>query len=200
VGGREVRDHLLDGTFVAIDVETTGFDVEHAEIIDIGAVRVEGGIITESFSSLVDPGFFIPQRIKELTGITNAMIVGSPGIKEVLPRFLDFVGDSIIVGHNVYQDIKFINKYTRTWLGYRFKRPHICTLQLSRRVLPELKAYSLKEVADHLGIHYDRLHRALDDATTTANLFLALLGILWERYGIDDYFSIRRLAKTGRFA
>jgi len=198
VGGNEVRDHLLDGCFVAIDVETTGFDSNHAEIIDIGAVRVEGGIITDSFSSLVDPGFFIPDRIRELTGITNAMIVGSPRIGEVLPEFLDFIGDSIVVGHNVRQDIKFLTKYTRVYTGTKFRKPHICTLQLSRKLLPDLGKYSLKEVADHLGIEYERLHRALHDASVTAQVFLKLISILWNCYGIDDYFSIKRLTKTGR--
>ncbi|WP_457601487.1 3'-5' exonuclease, partial [Hydrogenivirga sp.] len=116
-----MNEHLLDSTFVVIDVETTGFDVNHAEIIDIGAVRVEGGIITDTFSSLIDPGFFIPDRIKELTGITNAMVVGSPKMREVLPEFMDFIGEDIIVGHHITQDIKFIDKYTRLYMKSKFK-------------------------------------------------------------------------------
>ena len=193
-----MKDHLLDGTFVVIDIEATGFDVNHAEIIDVGAVRVEGGIITETFSSLVDPGFFIPDRRKDLTGITNAMLVGSPKIREVLPRFMEFIGDNIIVGHNVSQDIKFIDKYTRIYRGERFRRPYICTLELSRRLLPNLPGHSLKDLADYFGIDYSRLHRALEDALVTAHVFLELLKFLWSNYGIDDYFSIKRLAKTGR--
>ena len=193
-----MKEHLLDSTFVAIDVETTGFDVNHAEIIDIGAVRVEGSIITETFSSLIDPGFFIPDRIKELTGITNAMLVGSPKMREVLPRFMDFIGDSIIVGHHVSQDIKFIDKYTRLYGEGKFRRPYICTLELSRKLLPSLPRHSLKEMADYFSVNYSRLHRALDDALITAQVFLELLNLLWSNYGIGDYFSIKRLAKTGR--
>ncbi len=193
-----MRDHLLDGTFVAIDVETTGFDIKNAEIIDLGAVRVEGGIITETFSTLVDPGFFIPDHIKELTGITNAMIVGSPKIEEVLPEFMEFIGDSILVGHNINQDLRFLGKYSHLIPGARLKKPCICTLQLSRKLLPRLPSYSLKDVADSLGIGYRRLHRALDDAKVTAYVFLELLNMLWNNYGIDDYFSIKRLSKTGR--
>ncbi len=193
-----MKEHLLDSTFVVIDVEATGFDVNYAEIIDVGAVRVEGGIITETFSSLVDPGFFIPDRVKELTGITNAMLVGSPKITTVLPQLMDFIGDSIVVGHNIIQDIRFIDKYTRIYMKKKFKRPYICTLQLSRKLLPSLPKHSLKDLADYFGIHYERLHRALDDALITAHVFLELLNLLWSNYGIGDYFSIKRLAKTGR--
>jgi len=194
-----MREHLLDSVFVVIDLETTGFDARKSEIIDVGAVRVEGGVITETFSSLVDPGFFIPERIRELTGITNAMLVGSPKINRVLPELLEFIGDSIVVGHNVSQDIKFIDKYTRLYYGEKFRRPHICTLQLSRKLLPNLTKHSLKDIADYFGIRYDRLHRALEDALTTAEVFLKLLNLLWSNYGIGDYFSIKRLSKTGRF-
>ncbi len=194
-----MREHLLDSVFVVIDLETTGFDVNHAEIIDVGAVKVEGGVITETFSSLVDPGFFIPERVKRLTGITNAMLVGSPKITDVLPQLIDFISDSVVVGHHVSQDIKFINKYTKMYMRMKFRRPFICTLQLSRKLLPSLPKHSLKDVADYLGIEYRRLHRALDDALVTAEVFLKLLNLLWSDYGIGDYFSIKRLAKTGRF-
>ncbi len=193
-----MKEHLLDSCFVAIDLETTGFDVNRAEVIDIGAVRVEGGIITETFSTLVDPGFFISDRIKELTGITNAMIVGSPKIEEVLPELMDFIGDSILVGHNIKQDVKFIDKYTRIYMKERFRRPTVCTLELTRKLLPSMPKHSLKDVADYFGISYTRLHRALADATVTAHVFIELLNLLWSNYGIGDYFSINRLAKTGR--
>jgi len=189
-----MREHLLDSTFVVIDVETTGFDVNYAEVIDIGAVRVEGGIITDTFSTLVDPGFFIPERIKELTGITNAMVVGSPKMEEVLPKFLKFIGNDLIVGHHITQDIKFIDKYTRLYLKKRFKRPYICTLQLSRKVLPGLESHSLKSLAQYFGIDHDRPHRALNDALITAEVFIHLLNLLWNNYGIGDYFSIKTLS------
>jgi len=193
-----MKDHLLDSSFVVIDVEATGFDVSRAEIIDVGAVRVEGGVVTETFSTLVDPGFFIPERIRNLTGITNAMLVGRPRMSKVLPQLLEFVGDSILVGHNVLQDIRFIDKYTRAYKGEKFRRPYICTLQLSRKLLPSLRKHSLKDVADYLGIHYTRLHRALEDAVITAQVFMVLLDVLWSNYGIGDYFSIKRISGAGR--
>ncbi|RUM28472.1 MAG: DNA polymerase III subunit epsilon [Aquifex sp.] len=193
-----MRDNLLDSTFVVIDVEATGFDVERADIIDIAAVRVEGGIITEKFSTLVYPGYFIPERIKELTGITNAMLVGQPTIKSVLPEFLEFVGDNIVVGHFVEQDIKFINKYTKLYYNRKFKNPSLCTLKLSRKLFPNLEKYSLKSIADTLGLETNGVHRALKDATLTAEIFLRILEELWNKYGIGDYYALKRLEK-GRF-
>ncbi len=193
-----MKEHLLDSSFVVIDLETTGFDVNNAEIIDIGAVRVEGGIITDTFSSLVNPGFFIPERIRSLTGITNAMLVGNPKIEEVLPRFIAFLKEDIVVGHNVVQDLRFIDKYTRIYMKKKFKRPYVCTLQLSRKVLPDLESHSLQSLAHYFGIENPNPHRALSDALITAHVFLRLLELLWNNYGIGDYYSITRLAKTRR--
>lgn len=191
-----MRENLLDSTFVVIDLETTGFNPERAEVIDIAAVRVEGGIITDRFSSLVYPGFFIPDRIKELTGITNAMLIGQPRIEEVFPQFLEFIGDSILVGHFVEQDIRFLDKYYRRLYGKRFKRPTLCTLKLSRKLFPELKKYSLESLSDFFGYETNGIHRALKDAELTAHIFLRILNELWNKYGIGDYLSIKKLEKS----
>lgn len=193
-----MRENLLDSTFVVIDLETTGFDVNRSEVIDIAAVRVEGGIITEKFSSLVYPGFFIPERIKELTGITNAMLIGQPSIEEVFPRFLDFIGDNILVGHFIEQDLKFLDKYSKQLYGKKFRRPTLCTLKLSKKIFPNLKKYSLENLSDFFGYETNGIHRALKDAELTAKIFLKMLNYLWNQYGIGDYYSLKRLEK-GRF-
>ncbi|GBC88113.1 DNA polymerase III PolC-type [bacterium HR13] len=191
-----MKEILLESTFVSIDIETTGFDEESSDIIEIACVRVEGCIITDRFSTLVNPGYLLPDRIVKLTGITNAMIVGKPNIYEVLPHFLRFVGDSIIVGHHVEKDMAFIDKAYRVLYGKKFKHPHICTLSLARNILPDLKRYSLKDLADHFNIRYRRLHRALDDAETTAYLFIELLNLLWNHLRVGDYLGIKRLSKA----
>ncbi|QID33124.1 3'-5' exonuclease [Pampinifervens florentissimum] len=190
-----MREILLESTFVSIDVEATGVDPSKSEIIEIACVRVEGGVITERFSSLVYPGYPLPQRITDLTGITNAMLVGKPKMEEVLPKFLKFVGDSVIVAHRVEKDIAFIDKYYRQLYGKRFRHPHICTLNLAKNILPDLKKYSLKDLADYFGIEYKRIHRAMDDAQITALVFLELLKLLWHRLGIGDYLGIKKLSK-----
>ncbi len=190
-----MREILLESTFVSIDVEATGVDPLKSDIIEIACVRVEGGVITERFSSLVYPGYPLPQRITDLTGITNAMLVGKPKMEDVLPKFLRFVGDSVIVAHRVEKDIAFIDKYYRQLYGKRFRHPHICTLNLAKNILPELRRYSLKDLADYFGIEYRRIHRAMDDAQTTALVFLELLKLLWHRLGIGDYLGVKRLSK-----
>lgn len=190
-----MRELLLESTFVSFDVEATGVDPNKSDIIEIACVRVEGGIITERFSTLVNPGYTLPARITELTGITNAMLVGKPSMEEVLPKFLRFVGDSVLVAHRVEKDIAFIDKYYRRLYGKRFRPPHICTFHLARNVLPNLKKYTLKDLADYLGIEYGRVHRATDDAQTTALVFLELLRILWNRLGIGEYLEVKKLSK-----
>ncbi|MFN3264614.1 MAG: PolC-type DNA polymerase III, partial [Aquificaceae bacterium] len=163
-----MKEILLESTFVSIDVEATGVDPSKSEVIEIACVRVEGGVITERFSSLVNPGYPLPQRITDLTGITNAMLVGKPRMEEVMPKFLRFVGDSVIVAHRVEKDIAFIDKYYRQLHGKRFRHPHICTLNLAKNILPDIRKYSLRDLADYFGIEYRRVHRAMDDAQTTA--------------------------------
>ncbi len=191
-----MRDVLLEGTFVSLDVESTGCDPERSEIIEIALVRVEGGMITEKFSTLINPGDTIPRRITELTGITYAMVVGKPTFEEVLPKVLSFIGDSVLVAHNAKKDIQFIDKYHRRLYNKRFKPPHICTLNLSRNLLPSLKRHSLQDLADYFGIERAKSHRALEDAVTTAMVFLELLRILWHRLDVRDYLSIKRLSKA----
>lgn len=190
-----MRELLLESSFVSIDVEATGVDPSKSDIIEIACVRVEGGIITDRFSTLVNPGYFLPQRITELTGITNAMLVGKPRMEDVLPRFLRFVGNNIIVAHRVEKDIAFIDKYYKELYGKRFRPPHICTFNLAKNVLPNLKRYTLKDIADYLGVEYRRVHRAVDDAQTTAFVFLELLKILWNRLGIGEYLEVKKLSK-----
>lgn len=191
-----MKEILLESTFVSIDIETTGFDEKSADIIEIACVRVECGVITEKFSSLVNPGYLLPERVVKLTGITNAMIVGKPNIYEVLPKFLKFIGNSIIVGHNVEKDMAFIDKAYRVLYGKRFKHPHICTLSLAKNILPHIKKYSLKDLADYFNIKYKRLHRALDDAETTAYVFIELLNLLWNQLKVGNYLEIKKISKA----
>ncbi len=195
-----MKEILLESSFVSLDIESTSFDSERGEIIEIALVRVEGSVITEKFTTLVKPIYHVPSRITQLTGITNAMLVGKPNFESILPKVLDFIGDSIIVAHNVEKDIEFIDKYYKQMYGKRFKHPNICTLQLAKNLIPNLSSYSLQDLASFFNIEVKRSHRALDDAETTALVFLELLNILWNKLGIGDYHSIKRLTKTQKRA
>ncbi len=193
-----MKEILLESSFVSLDIESTSFDTQKGEIIEIALVKVEGGIITERFSTLVKPSGNVPPHITKLTGITNAMLVGKPSFESLLPKVLSFIGDSVIVAHNVEKDIRYIDKYYKSVYGKRFKHTNICTLQLARNLMPNLKRYSLQDLANYFGIPTKRVHRALDDAETTALVFLELLNILWHKLGIGDYLSIKKLTKTHR--
>ncbi|MCS7083473.1 MAG: 3'-5' exonuclease [Aquificaceae bacterium] len=190
-----MRELLLESAFVSLDIEATGIDPQTCEIIEVACVRVEGGIITEEFSTLVNPGHPLPSRIVQLTGITNAMLVGRPSAFEIFPQLESFIKNQIIVAHRAEKDIAFMDRIYRRLYKKRFRHPYICTYHLARNILPELKRYSLKDLALYFNIQHGRAHRARDDARTTALVFLELLKILWNRLGIGDYLHIKRLSK-----
>lgn len=132
--------------FTVVDLETTGLDSTFDEIIEVGAIRVRNGNVTDTFNSLVKPEEEIDEFITEITGITNEMVADAPSISKVLPNFLSFVGDDIIVGHNVSFDINFLyDTYLKLSDRY-FSNSYSDTLRLSKRLLPELKHHRLKDL------------------------------------------------------
>ncbi|GAB6078199.1 3'-5' exonuclease [Hydrogenobaculum acidophilum] len=183
--------------YVVLDIETTGLNPDEHEIIEIFAFLVEKERITKQFHRLVNPGFFIPKRITEITGITNAMLVGQPKVKEVIYDFDNFVKDYIIVGHNVKFDLSFLNKAYSIYLQKKLNSPNICTLELSKKLIPNLKSYKLSAVADYFNIKYDRLHRAKDDALLTYNIFNKLIDIARKQYKKElSYFYLKSLINS----
>ena len=135
--------------YIAFDIETTGLDPMYDEIIEIGAIKIENGKEVEVFSTLVKPKYEIDEFISELTGITNEMVKESPSIDKVLPEFIDFIKDSIILGHNVNFDINFIYDNLIKCDMNPITNDFIDTLRLSRRLLPELKHHRLSDLADY---------------------------------------------------
>ncbi len=170
----------LNGSYVVFDIETTGLYAGKDKIIEIGAVKLMGGKICETFSTFVNPQIPIPEFITKLTGINNAMVAGAPGIEEALDTFLKFVGDLPIVAHNASFDTGFI-KYNAKAFGRRFDNTIVDTLQLTKNLLPKLGKYRLNTVAKHLGVELKNHHRALDDAIATANIFQKCVEMLKEK-------------------
>lgn len=162
--------------FCVLDLETTGGSPRDCAITEVGAVRFLGGEPTGTFHSLVDPGVGIPPSITVLTGITEAMVIGAPHIGEVLPALLEFVGDAVIVGHNVRFDVGFLNA-AASRLGYaRIANRTSDTAALGRRLLAdEVRDFRLATLAAHLRSPVPPTHRALDDARATAHVFFELL-------------------------
>ncbi|NNF62791.1 MAG: DEDD exonuclease domain-containing protein [Acidimicrobiia bacterium] len=172
---------LFEVPFCVLDLETTGGSPADCEITEIGAVRFERGQETGRFQTLVNPGLAIPPYITVLTGITQAMVVEAPKIGEALPSFLEFIGDAVIVGHNVRFDLSFLNA-AATRLGYgRLPNRSTDTLRLARRLCRnEVRNLKLQSLAAHFRSPVQPTHRALDDARATAHVFWQLL----ERAGV----------------
>ena len=166
--------HGMDNEYIVLDIETTGLSFRTEKITEIGAVRVKNGEIVDTFECFVNPEIPIPERITELTGITNDMVKNEENINKVMPKFLDFIGDLKLVAHNADFDIGFL-KYNAENLGLRMDNEYIDSLQLSRQLFPEFKKHKLGILAEKFGIKVENAHRALDDVKTLVKVFLKLL-------------------------
>ncbi len=170
----------FDGDFVVYDLETTGFSPDKNRIIEIGAVRVEHGEITDRFSTFVNPKVPIPYDIEKLTGIRDDMVSDAPDIAEVMPAFMQFSENAVMVAHNADFDMSFIVKNCDD-LGISCEKTVVDTVSLARILLPNLKRYRLDSLARELHISLENHHRAVDDAESTALIFLKFIGMLAER-------------------
>lgn len=161
----------IPGSFVAFDLETTGFAPPGSRIIEIGAVKVLDGRITETWQRLVNPGCRIPANITELTGITDFMVRDAFPVEMVLPDFLDFVGDLPMAAHNVRFDMSFV-LHDAGRMGIILANALIDTVPVARRCFPGLHNHKLGTVARHLDVLGDGEHRGLQDATVVARILL----------------------------
>jgi DNA polymerase III epsilon subunit family exonuclease len=194
---------LFDTTFVILDFETTGTSPEGAAITEVGAVRSRGGECLGTFQTLVNPGLAIPPSIVYLTGITEAMVAPAPTIESVLPALAEFIGDAVIVGHNVRFDLAFL-RANLARLGYPPpSNLSVDTLALARRLLAgDVADCRLQTVARHLHTVADPSHRALEDARATSEVFHRFLedvGSLGITH-LDDLLALPTLARHPQFA
>ncbi len=188
---------LRDVTFCVLDLETTGTSPVTSMITEIGAVKLRGGECLGTYQTMVNPGCAIPPRITVITGITESMVADAPRIESVTPSLLEFIGDSVVVGHNVRFDLSFINATLRAQDRQRLPNRSIDTLALARRLLrPEVPNCRLHTLADRFRLDHQPSHRALDDALATGDL----LHLLIERAaamgatGLDDLISLPTMA------
>ena len=178
---------LKDLDFVVVDVEATGAKTPPNRLIELGAYRIRGGRIVDQFLSLVNPEIPIPRFVASLTGISNEMVKRAPVFAELAPQWLDFVSDSVLVAHNAPFDTSFLNhEISRVYPGHRMVNPHLCTVRLSRRALPDLSNHRLDTIAEHFSIPIASRHRAGSDALATAEIFLLLLTELEDTHGIKN--------------
>ncbi len=174
-GAERLRVPLGQARYVVVDLETTGGRPGPGAILEIGAYRMEGVRMTESFATLVRPRARIPPFVTRLTSITDEMVAEAPPIERVLGEFRDFLGDAVMVAHNAPFDFAFLDFEFRRLFGIGIKNPVLCTLRLSRRFAPSLRRRRLDALAEHYGLSTAGRHRGLGDARMAAELLAIFL-------------------------
>ena len=190
------ENRALDETdYVVFDFETTGAKTPPCRVTEIGAYKVRNRKIVGEYQTLINPETPIPEFISNLTNITDAMVKDAPKFAEVISDFMDFVGDSVLVAHNASFDMRFLNhEIKRIHSDYRVANPHLCTVKLSRKLVPEVDNHRLNTMANYYSIDLTNHHRASADAEATAKIFINLLGRLEEK-GVKDLVGARKVKK-----
>lgn len=191
-------DTGFDGTFICFDIETTGLSAARDKITEIGAVKVENGVITDKFSTFVNPEMPIPQKITQLTGITDEMVKDAPSQSEAVSAFLEFAGDNVLVAHNAPFDTSFIAKACED-MGREYNYTSIDTVAISRAILTDIKNCKLDTVAKFLRLGEFNHHRATDDAEMLAKIFITLCRRLTDDFGITKTNDINTKIAGGDF-
>ena len=173
----------IDATYCVLDLETTGFSATNDRITEIGIMKVKNKEVIDEFSCFVNPGRHIPERVTEVTNITDEMVKDAETIEQVFPKMLEFLGDqenTVIVAHNANFDVGFLKQNAKR-LGYDFDYSYLDTLSLAKDLFPDYKKYKLGKIAENLGIKVEVAHRALDDVDTTVKVFNVMIDMLKEK-------------------
>jgi len=163
---------------VVVDVESTGLDYSQHELIEIGALKLQGREIVGVFNSLIKPKSTITPEITRLTGIDNEMVKDFPAAEQILAKFIDFAGPSVLIAHNVDFDIPFLKHHLQHLLKKELTNESLCTLKLSRYLLPNLVNHKLHTIASHFNIPVANRHRAMGDVELTYQVWLQFIEVL----------------------
>lgn len=169
-----INEEIASLPFILVDLETTGFTPQTAGVTEIAAIKMVGGVETESFHTLLDPGRPIPSEITNLTGITEQMVMGKPTLKSLVPKLESLFHGCIFVSHNVPFDWAFIDHAFQDQLRRRLAMPSLCTLHLSRKLLG-LRSNKLSSVASHFGVSLKSAHRAMGDIMALKSILAGLI-------------------------
>lgn len=178
----------LPDDYIVLDLETTGLEPDFDEIIEIGAIKIKNNEIIDTFNTLVKPMIEIDEFIVKLTGINNDIVKDAPGIEEVIDNFVQFVGDSVIIGHNVNFDINFIYDSIESILNKPFNNNFIDLLRISRKLSPNFENHKLKTLAANWQIDYSGAHRAIKDCYITDQLYRKYKLLAYEIYTNKETF------------
>ncbi len=189
--GKQRTEYLKD--YVVFDLETTGVSCNRDRVVEISALKVVDGRITEEFSTLVNPECPIPYYASQVNGITDEMVEDAPVFEDALADFFEFAGDMVLVGHNIHSfDMKFIYRDSEKFFGGIPGNDYVDTLKMARMCLPELRHHTLTDLADHYGIATDGAHRALNDCRMNQAVYERLGEILQEKLK-----SVRKCPRCG---
>ncbi len=188
------KEQDLDTTYCVLDLETTGFSAKTEKITEVGIMKVKNGEVIDKFSCFVNPQKHIPQRVTEVTNITDDMVKNAETIEQVFPKILEFIKDSVLVAHNAPFDMGFLKQNAKN-LGYEFDYTYLDTLSLAKDLFPDYKKYKLGKIAENLGIKVEIAHRALDDVDTTVKVFNVMLEML-EKRGAKKIEDIDQVSST----
>lgn len=183
--------------YTVIDIETTGISPRDDSIIDISALRVRDRMVSDVFSALINPGYEIPSFISELTGITNKMLESAPRIESVLPDFISFLGDDIVVGHNVNFDINFLYDNSIELLSKPLNNDFIDTMRLARKIFPNAPHHRLQDISAMLSVNYSGAHRAEQDCRITYQCYIKMIEKAIEQFGsVESMPSVSKRKQT----
>ena len=172
--GKRLKDHVRD--YVVFDLETTGISPYRDQVVEISAVKVVGGVPTDEFTTLVNPGMHIPAQASAVNGITDDMVADAPAFDYALKAFMEFVGDMVLVGHNIHSfDMKFICRDSEKFFGQTVGNDYIDTLWMARKCLPGLPHHTLTDLAMYYEISTQGAHRALNDCRMNQQVYEKLL-------------------------
>jgi DNA polymerase-3 subunit alpha (Gram-positive type) len=186
--------------YVILDIETTGLSRHSHRITEIAALKVENFQVVKKFETLINPETSIPSFITSLTGISNSMVKDSPVIEEVMPKFMKFIGENPFIAHSASFDYGFLNYNAQMHLEREIINPKICTMKLSRRLIPQLRSHKLSSLCQYFKIENASAHRAMGDVEATNKLFNNLLNIMKEQ-GIEKREDVVKFqdSKVRRF-
>ena len=172
---KEAETSSFDVPFIVLDTETTGLTSYDNYIVEIAAVKIEGSKVIDQFCTFIKPHKSIPREVTLVNNITNDMVANSPRFHEIMPDFLSFLGNGIFVAHNVMFDWRFVNDELKRNGNTPLQNKKMCTVELTRTVVPGLASYKLSHLTDYFQTKHENTHRALDDVKATAEILLHLL-------------------------
>lgn len=189
--------HIDEATFVVVDVETTGMSAVEDRMTEIAMMKVCNGVLVDEFSTLINPLVSISHFITDLTGIDNVMVQDAPTAREIVPRVAEFLQDSVFVAHNAAFDWGFVSQAARRERGIELENPQLCTVKLSRKILPMLQSRSLGPVAQFLDVTIPQRHRASGDAYATALILIKFISFLKKKHALQTVEEILRFQSAG---